>query len=254
MPLQVEYFPSSLAGLYFSWALVIYWILIPGRAGRSGFLRTETFWGHGCKVLPGNTFGFGNSCLVCTLGRVRSHWNKRVTHSLEPRLTEQWSLENTSEIIISVIFRLLEKTMPAHPAHPRSQHGNAIAQIKISEYFCLLPGLRQPRVGNDRWLRLGVTSMTRRHCPLCVPQARGAADTPGRAGGWPSSDIQEFKMSWAVPSSAFLPHSLPALPHLWPLATLKQALIQRNFGGLWKRGKGSSCSLCSQIPRLTAPL
>lgn len=162
MPLQVEYFPSYLAGLYFSWGLVIYWILSPDRAPvRSGLLMSERFRVMAAKFSLVILLALG-TCSTCALRTCEKSMEKqrsgiRVTHSLELRLAEQSRLENTSEIIISVICRLLERQCECTQQIPAVGGGNAIAQIKTSEYFCLLPGLRQPHFRNYCWLRAGVT-------------------------------------------------------------------------------------------------
>lgn len=112
--------------------------------------------------------------------------------------------------------QIVGETMPVHPAHPCSQPGNAIAQIKTSEYFSLLPGLRRPHSGNYP-LPVGWSDTNDKETssPVCPP---------GTGGCWHPGQGWQLKYPGVlnVLGRPSLPYFLPALPHVWALATLKQ--------------------------------
>lgn len=98
----------------------------------------------GAKFSLRNTFVLGNS------------FNVGSYDMLKVSEKEKWNLNNTvpraKGQLSCLAFLIVIETMRAQLTDLSSQTGNAIAQIKTSEYFCLLLRLRQLHFGNHSQL------------------------------------------------------------------------------------------------------
>lgn len=172
-----------------------------------------------------------------------------MAHSLG---TEQSRLANPSEIIISVIFRLLERQCE------RTRHIPAVTgkcHCTNKELTIVLFAPRAQTAPLRRFLLAvgwSCTNDKETSSPPCPP---GSVTPRAGLGAAPASKSRSFQcpgLSLPLPSC-----TSSRLGDTWALPPLKESLRSdsqafQRFTGLLKRGKGFICSE-SQLSRLTAP-